>query len=235
MTINIRRIARTPFFTIAEWEHPEEGKRDWDQEYEAYVNVFHFGDYISYGDLVVDVGAHTGDTSVILATLSGNVIAIEPNPEVFPILELNTLLNPDFWIHPVQCAVAEDDREVDLYDHSSMHCNMSMVKRGKPVHRVQAHNLVDIVTNVGCELSSIRFIKIDCEGYDINIFKSIPQILELAKPIVFMEWHEDVNPVHFISTIKSMNYIPYNPITLEKSTSDERTRDVLCFHYSQTP
>ena len=69
-----------------------------------------------------------------------------------------------------------------------------------------------------------KFIKIDVEGYDINIFDSIPMTLSY-KPIVLMEWHNDA-PSYFLEHISNAGYGALDPMSLEPVT--DKVWDVLC-------
>ena len=73
----------------AQWLHPfEETKIINEATIEFYKR------FIKAGDFVIDIGAHTGDTTVpiaLCAAKEGSVLALEPNPYVFKILEKNML------------------------------------------------------------------------------------------------------------------------------------------------
>lgn len=224
--MDIRKIVHTDWATIAEWGNPEEAERDWDSFYNHFVHTCHCGDFIHEGDLVIDIGAHTGDTSIVFGALSHNVIGFEPNPDVFPVFELNCLLNRHMNIHPIKNAVTAENGVYELYDHSTTNCNMGLTKRGKPKFDVVGVNLDYYLFGQENQINFgiPKFIKIDVEGYDINIFDSIPMTLSY-KPVVLMEWHNDA-PSYFLEHISNAGYGALDPITLEPVK--DKVWDVLC-------
>src|SRR3989449_4363569 len=53
--------------------------------------------FLRPGDVAIDIGAHTRDTTLPIALAlraTGRVLGLEPNPYVFPVLERNASLNP---------------------------------------------------------------------------------------------------------------------------------------------
>jgi hypothetical protein len=62
----------------AQWLHPSESTKKISQEDIDSVRKF-----VKEGDLVIDIGAHTGDTTIPMAIASGKngcILALEPNP-----------------------------------------------------------------------------------------------------------------------------------------------------------
>ena len=221
----IRKTIKTSWCTVGEWDNPEEAERDWEEFYEWFAKRNHWKDFINDGDLTIDIGAHTGDTSLVLGALSHNVLAFEPNPEVYPVLEYNCNLNPKLNIHPYKVAITDCNGKFDLYDHSTKNCNMGLSKRGEPKFRITGCNLVNFLSARLYSTREPKFIKIDCEGYDIEIFNSIPEILK-HKPVIFMEWHTDVDEDYFLSSISKAGYQALDPLTFNPVT--EKIWDVLC-------
>jgi FkbM family methyltransferase len=221
----IRKLVETSLgIQVVEWDNPQEGGRDWDEYLLDLINMWSI--HLFLGDLVIDIGAHTGDTAMALGYLSGNVIAFEPNPEVFPILQQNTILNSHLGIRAFDCAIiAEKKRHVNLYDYSASNCNMGIIPRGEPKFVVSGFNLEYWCDSNAIKYGDIKFIKIDCEGYDLEIFNSIPHILE-TKPVIYMEWFDEIDDEKFLSSIRSAGYRVLNPDTLKEI--DEKIPNVLC-------
>ncbi|MDE2461182.1 MAG: FkbM family methyltransferase, partial [Gammaproteobacteria bacterium] len=75
----------------AAWRHPKEKPKHF---YQAQVDAIR--GFLSAGDYALDIGAHTGDSTLPIALAvgaSGGVLALEPNPHVYKILAANAGLN----------------------------------------------------------------------------------------------------------------------------------------------
>ncbi|MFH1160761.1 MAG: FkbM family methyltransferase, partial [bacterium] len=94
----------------ANWDNPLVAPVEIDQEH-----VDFFRRFIKTGDLVIDIGANTGDTTVpmaIAAGKNGTTLAFDPNPYVYKILEKNASLNPEkTHIIPYCFAISGQDEE----------------------------------------------------------------------------------------------------------------------------
>ena len=92
----------------AEWLHPSEKQKSLNQK-----QIDALREFLKPNDIAIDIGAHTGDTTLPMALAVGKggcVFALEPNPYVFPVLEKNSKLNMEKTnIIPLMfAAVAED-------------------------------------------------------------------------------------------------------------------------------
>src|SRR5439155_22899042 len=74
----------------AQWLHPRETPKTITQE-----SVDELRRFLGPGDVALDIGAHTGDSTIPIALAvgpTGCVLAVEPNGFVFPALEQNAQL-----------------------------------------------------------------------------------------------------------------------------------------------
>src|SRR5262249_47782072 len=77
-------LAREGVVQYAQWLHPYDMPKRITQ-----AGVDAVRELVSPGDFVIDVGAHSGDTSVPMALAAGHggcTLALEPNPYVFKVL-----------------------------------------------------------------------------------------------------------------------------------------------------
>jgi FkbM family methyltransferase len=161
------------------------------------------------GDLVVDVGANHGYFSCYAASKGAKVLAIEPSSANFAILQKNIALNN--WQQQVECrqlAIGATARETVLYRFGryagalhAIHPVYAERNSGQPLEtlateRVQQHTMAEALEQFGA--SNIRLLKLDVEGMELEILKSIP--VELARDIdcIVMEYHHvyDVKEVY---------------------------------------
>lgn len=154
------------------------------------------------GGMIIDIGAHTGDTTVPMALAVGKeglVLGLEPNEYVYKILEKNASLNSDkTTIIPLCIAATAKDGAFTFNYSDASFCNggfLSQIKNKRHHHsftlNVTGRNLQDyLLKNHKDDLTKLDLIKIDAEGYDKEILKSIPKILEDFKPNLLIECYK---------------------------------------------
>jgi FkbM family methyltransferase len=155
--------------------------------------------YISPGDFAMDIGAHCGDTTVPIALAAGAegcVLALEPNPYVFPVLSQNALLNPGKTrIVPLDFAATVSDGDITFEYSDPGFCNGGRhpgINRWRHSHAfpltVHGRNLGKYLRERhGDLLPRLRYIKVDAEGYDLDILQTLAGILAERAPYIKAE------------------------------------------------
>ncbi len=158
---------------LARWLHPAETAK-----FVTQGSVDALRSFLSQGDVAIDIGAHTGDSTIPIALAvgpSGSVFALEPNPYVFKVLAINAGLNPDSThIVPLMFAAMPDDGEFEFEYSDCGYCNGGLhqgISRWAHGHfselRVAGRNLPAYLhIHAPDALPRIRFVKIDTEGFD---------------------------------------------------------------------
>jgi FkbM family methyltransferase len=178
----------------AQWLHPRERDKDFSQ---GQIDALR--EYVADGDLVVDIGAHTGDTTVPLAFaagVNGTTIAIEPNPYVYKILEENVKLNSAKTnIVPFCIAATETDGSFTFQYSDAAFCNggyLASIENQRHRHNfpleVEGRNVEALLRGQFADkLARLSYIKIDTEGYDKAVIRSIMGILKEFRPVIVAE------------------------------------------------
>ena len=94
------------------WLHPFQG--NW--ELDALFNkkeLDNTSKLIKPNSIVLDIGAQTGNMAVAYSLFAKNVIAFEPNPATFEILEKNSTLNS---ITPYNFAISKEEDQLKQQD-----------------------------------------------------------------------------------------------------------------------
>jgi FkbM family methyltransferase len=155
--------------------------------------------FLRAGDVAIDIGAHTGDTTIPIALAvgpSGLVLALEPNPYVFPVLERNATLNPGKTrIMPLKFAAMRADGFYEFqygepgYCNGGFHEGMSKWLHGSAFKlRVEGKNLQDFLTRGHPDLiPRLRFIKVDAEGFDLPILETLADLIRGQRPYLQVE------------------------------------------------
>ncbi len=180
--------------SYAQWLHPRESKKIIRQDTVDEIKKF-----LALGDVAIDIGAHTGDSTVPIALAVGKtgcILALEPNKYVFSILEKNSELNKDKTnIVPLMFAATEEDGEFEFNYSDAGFCNGGFhagVRKMRHAHafslKVQAKNLLSFLQAEYSELiQKIRFIKVDAQGYDYTILKTLEKLISAQKPFIKAE------------------------------------------------
>ena len=155
--------------------------------------------FLREGDVAIDIGAHTGDTTVPMALAvgrKGRVFALEPNPYVFKVLAANAALNRSKTdIVPLMFAAMPDDGEFEFEYSDSGYCNGGFhhgISRWKHGHfsklRVAGRNLHGYLRAEAADvLPRLRYIKIDTEGFDRSVVNSLKDLITATRPYLRAE------------------------------------------------
>jgi len=206
----------------AQWLHPFEKPKDvTDSKINFYRKIS------NTGGVIIDIGAHTGDTSVPMALAVGKeglVIALEPNPYVFKILEKNASFNQDLTRIEAYCfAATEKDGNFTFNYSDASFCNggfLSRIDANKHRHNyeleVKGKNLLNFLDqNYSNDLKRLDLVKVDAEGYDKEILKSISSLLEKYKPNLMVECYKRLNQEERFDLFDSMDSLGYEIYRLE--------------------
>ncbi|HVT27365.1 MAG TPA: FkbM family methyltransferase [Lacipirellulaceae bacterium] len=178
----------------AQWLHPYDMPKRMTQSAVDAVRQF-----VSPGDFVLDIGAHSGDTTVPMALATGPTgctLALEPNPHVFKVLTANAALNREKTnIVPRCCAATERDGNFVFHYSDAAFCNGGFRSQQRwPIYRrkhaltVEGRNLLIMLQAEFTDwLPKLSYIKVDAEGYDRAILATILPILCYRRPVVRTE------------------------------------------------
>lgn len=178
----------------AQWLHPLDSQKSITQE-----GVDALRGFIKPGDFVIDIGAHTGDTTVPMALAAGPTgctLGLEPNRYVFKILQENCKLNSGKVNIDPQCwAATEEDGEFVFHYGDASFVNGGFkpmtqwfrYRREYPL-KVQGRRLETVLRSQYAEwLPKLSYLKVDAEGSDIKILSSIRSIVEEYQPVIRTE------------------------------------------------
>jgi FkbM family methyltransferase len=186
----------------AQWLHPSETEKEITQQ-----SVDALRRFLSPGDVAIDIGAHTGDSTIPMALAVGKqgcVLALEPNRYVFQVLQKNAELNREKTnIIPLMFAATPEDAEMEFQYSDSGFCNGGRFEgMSKWVHghaftlKVQGRNLHSFLkANYPQLISKIRYIKIDTEGYESVVLESLAGLISECKPYLKVEVYRKLDDV----------------------------------------
>lgn len=133
---------------------------------------------------VVDIGANIGYYALQEAQRVKSVIAIEPTPESYEVLLANIDLNEYSNIRPHCLAIG--DREGTIGFKLSRACNWNSVAQDDGDIKVPLTTLDKLLDG-----EKVDFIRMDVEGYEMNILRGMEETLRRRRPRMFIEVHRD--------------------------------------------
>jgi FkbM family methyltransferase len=139
---------------------------------------------------VVDIGSYTGIYALVAVKSNAKlkVIAFEPNPDLFSALRQNIKINSvkNCAIEPF--ALDSEPGQAFLYLNHDVHTSIgSLIQSSSAGKKI----LVNKTTlDIYCEnekIENIDLMKIDAEGYELNILQGSKFIIGNSVPIILME------------------------------------------------
>jgi FkbM family methyltransferase len=192
--INTFDLAEYGKVDYAQWLHPHEEEQILSLDAVHQINKF-----LSPGDVAIDIGAHTGDSTIAIALSVGKcgcVFALEPNRYVFPVLKKNAELNPDKTnIVPLMFAATTADGDYEFEYSDAGFCNGGLypgISKWKHGHayklKVEGRNLQSFLSNHYPDMvNRVRYIKVDTEGNDLEVLQGISGLIREQKPYIKAE------------------------------------------------
>lgn len=170
-------------------------------------------------EVFIDIGAHLGYYSLLASRLvgeKGRVIAFEPTPSIFKILEKNTRNKSN--IIAKQKALFNKINRIKFIDYGLRDSVLNTWKKRTVdflKNKGEEISVEAITLDMFCNENNIRphFIKLDTEGSESLVLEGMSNILENIKPILSIEvgggkeWAE--NNKKSIGLLLKYNYNPY--------------------------
>lgn len=147
---------------------------------------------------VIDCGANIGNHSVFFSRFCKKIYAIEPHPELYKLLEINTSANAD----NIVCMnyLLSDNKYRYKQKEDKRNLGHTIYHRGDG--DILSVRLDDLFTG-----QKIDFIKIDTEGMEADVLEGAAKILKMYHPKLFIEVHGSVeNQEKVQSILKKYNY-----------------------------
>lgn len=126
--------------------------------------------------MAIDAGAHVGLWSRRLAVRFLEVLALEPHPDNFECLKANC--NPFRNVWSIMAAAGEDDGLLHLEQDSRRNSgDFHIAEDGIEVEVLALDSLV----------SEASLIKVDVQGYELQVLQGATGIIERSHPVVIAE------------------------------------------------
>ena len=133
-------------------------------------------EFVTNWELAIDVGAHVGLWSLELVKRFARVVAFEPMPPLRACLEKN-VVSPKLQVVPI--ALGNTHGAVS-FDYNEAHTGATHVDLARP-------GIVPLGMLDDFRLTGVGYIKIDTEGYEIDVLEGAREMLAASMPVVIVE------------------------------------------------
>lgn len=165
-----------------------------DGYWESWLTIF-CARMLKPGMVAFDVGANLGYYTVLFADsvgLTGKVVAIEPNPTIFDLLNQTVSLNGfDRTVILVQAAATDDSQEaLELFVPFGEPKNATVAFDGgaRPAElRIGVPGVS--IDHLSAGLERVDFLKIDVEGAEPAVLKGMSSTIARWKPTIVLEFN----------------------------------------------
>lgn len=166
------------------------------------------GAQLARGGTFIDVGANVGCYALPIARSARLVVAIEAQPSIAELLELNVGNSGLENISIIHAAAGAESGEIDFPapDLAAVG-NFGAVGIGRtkgPTQRVRMIRLDDVAP------ADTRVVKIDVEGYEAHVLNGSHRLLAETRPLWIVEVSKDGSDTRaIIDGLKALNYRTY--------------------------
>ncbi len=194
--------------------------------------------YVHKGDIVIDIGAHVGYYTLLMAQLvgeNGKVYSFEPDPVNFQLLKKSVEINGFENVVLIQKAVSNITDKVKLFlgDDDSAINRIYDAKLGDTKESIDVESItIDEYFKENDEL--INFIKIDSEGSEVKIVNGMKQFLSRNKELVmmteffpFLIKKSGDEPNQYLKSLEKSGFSLYNILDKNEKTNKINSENFL--------
>jgi len=175
-----------------------------------------------HGEVAIDVGANKGIWTRELAQRFVHVHAVEPNPEILPVLE--TDLPANVSLHRV---AAWDKSELLRFKRYASPDHLSAYNEGTLLGQLgMVGPVLEEIALHAAPLDSlpingkVDFVKVDTEGAEVQVVMGAERLMETSRPSFLIEIHagENFNRLHPLLKEREYDYeIILHPLLAQDS------------------
>ncbi len=165
-------------------------------------------------DQCLDVGAHVGTYSILLSGNCNRVYAFEPAPKSFDSLRTLNIKN----VTAYNLALGSENGETEMalplvrgevdYALATLRPLASTEFEGVEMHKVRVARFDDLEGKI--DFKRIDFVKIDVEGFEMQVLRGMRRLLEFKKPDLMIEIEQRHNP-RYLDVFDYLRGLQYEP------------------------
>ncbi len=192
---------------------------------------------IEHDTIFLDIGAHIGFFSLLVAQLApnGKIISVEPSPQTFQLLQNNTRTN-----HAIFCkniALSDSNEIIEFLEFPVLYSEYNTIEKNVYQNEHWFKNIQANTISISAQMGSLfltelslhpSIIKIDVEGAEEKVIKGLSDYLKQYYPKIIMEFanasRQNTNHNRAEAILFSLGYKAYSissegyPKAIETST-----------------
>ena len=194
--------------------------------------------YVHEGDVVIDVGAHVGYYTLLMAQLvgkNGKVYSFEPDPVNFELLKKSVEINGFENVVLIQKAVSDTTEKIKLFlgDNDSAINRIYDAKLGDAKKSIDVESItIDEYFKENDKL--FNFIKIDSEGSEAKIITGMEKFLTNNRKLImmteffpFLIKKSGDEPKQYLKSLENSGFELYNILDDNKETNKINSESFL--------
>jgi len=151
------------------------------RDYYEIRDLKFFSKYVPNEPIIYDIGSNIGNHTIYFLKYyrAKKVFAFEPVPENADLLELNMRVNGFTNVEIIRSAVGS------RIGHADIIVNKQNMGGCKIIENPEGE--IGVVSLDKLKLDKPDFIKIDVEGFEIEVLKGMTDLLQLSSPVIWIE------------------------------------------------
>jgi FkbM family methyltransferase len=194
------------------------GLKKYEQNAQSFISHF------AFSGSFIDIGANEGYYSLLFAKASlknsARVFAFEPHVDNYKKLSENIILNNlTRKIKSFNVALGNTDTTSTIFMMSSKYGSQASLLKRHKFKKFSEINIKPLDSYSHYFTTKISIIKIDTEGFELDVLKGAKQIIQQHKPVLFIELESSrqirgqIDVEKICSLLKKMNYILFTHVS----------------------
>jgi FkbM family methyltransferase len=200
--------------------------------------------YVSEGDAILDIGGNIGQTAMMMADKAksgGRVFSFEPFPTTYEKFVNNLSLNPALQkiVSITNCAMGDAPAVLKMYrdcetNSGSNRILVDVSQNSGDLVEVPVLTVDKFVSDNG--IQKIDFVKIDVEGFEMNVLKGAVETLKKYLPALFIELndkslqYQGSSAAELVGFLKNLGYKIFEDGKVQELSQEDMYKhiDIIC-------
>jgi FkbM family methyltransferase len=188
------------------------------------------------GGCFVDIGAHTGLYTLLLAPYFTKGVCFEPDSVTFQLLRKNLAINHLVWATPVLAAASDNCGVGQLRVMGKYSGTTRLFSKGESCFNNEQLVEVDLlkVDDVldKMDIAKISLMKIDTEGHELQVLKGAIKVLKASRDALVIYENSNLDDSNFESVCGFFELIGWKVFGIDRSGLPLYDKDLIQMSYN---